>query len=119
MKRLPLKNGCKLLFRKGDCTNYPKSYFTFNTKQEYDAFVEKLKQEGDCPYVYRVFFDEDIICEPEVSVSDGFACYGGKTLKAKGCRKCWIGGSCTTNEYFIDPTTIEEYHDNPTKHYWV
>jgi hypothetical protein len=118
MKRLPLLNEPKLLFKTGEFTKYPKTYYTFDTEQQYDAFIKQLKEVGDVPYVNQSYFDVDISCEPQVLVSDGFACYGGKTLKAKGCKRCWLG-SCSPTSYYINPATIEEYHDNPTEHYWV
>lgn len=98
--------------------NYPSTsyYYTFDSESEYNAFVEELKQKQSRT-IKR--FDERIICEPRVVVSDGFATYGGRTIKARGCSETWSGTYTSSYYYYINPATIETNEVAKTENWWV
>ena len=108
----------KLLFEQNNGGNYPSShyYYTFDSKEEYDAFVTKLRETAKEGFVR---FDTEIRCEPRVVVSDGFATYGGKKIKARGAKKWSSGAFMSWNYYYIDPTTIEQFEDAKTESWWA
>lgn len=108
----------KLLFERNEGGNYPAShyYYTFDSKAEYDAFVADLRETGRKDFTR---FDVDITCEPRVVVSDGFAMYGGKKIKAKGAKSWSSGAFMSWNYYYIDPTTIEQFEDAKAESWWV
>lgn len=108
----------KLIFEQRIGGNYPSTnlYYTFDSKEEYDAFAEDLRRKGRED---RTEFDIAIECEPRVVVSDGFATYGGKRIKARGCCE-WTSGRFTSRHtYYIDPMTIEQNEDAKTETWWA
>lgn len=108
----------KLLFEQNNGGNYPSShyYYTFDSKEEYDAFIAELRETAKEGFVR---FDTEIRCEPRVVVSDGFATYGGKKIKAKGAKKWSSGAFMSWNYYYLDPTTIEQFEDAKTESWWA
>lgn len=108
----------KLLFEQNNGGNYPSShyYYTFDSKEEYDAFIAELRETAKEGFVR---FDTEIRCEPRVVVSDGFATYGGKQIKAKGAKKWSSGAFMSWNYYYLDPTTIEQFEDAKTESWWA
>lgn len=108
----------KLLFEQNNGGNYPSShyYYTFDSKEEYDAFIAELRETAKEGFVR---FDTEIRCEPRVVVSDGFATYGGKKIKAKGAKKWSSGAFMSWNYYYLDPTTIEQFEDAKSESWWA
>ena len=53
--------------------------------------------------------------KPEVQVSDGFACYGGRDFRAVGVSR----HERFSSYYYIKPNSIEKNEMCPAKHYWV
>lgn len=108
----------RLLFEQNEGGNYPcsKYYYTFDSKEEYDAFVADLKEKGNTGFCQ---FDIEIKCEPRVVVSDGFATYGGKKIKARGAHKWSSGAFMSWYYYYLDPTTIEQFENAKTESWWA
>jgi hypothetical protein len=108
----------RLLFEQNNGGNYPSShyYYTFDSKEEYDAFIAELRETAKEGFVR---FDTEIRCEPRVVVSDGFATYGGKKIKARGAKKWSSGAFMSWNYYYIDPTTIEQFEDAKSESWWA
>ena len=53
--------------------------------------------------------------KPQVHVSDGFACYGGRDFKAIGVSE----HERFSSTYYIKPNSIEKNEMHSAKHYWV
>jgi hypothetical protein len=107
----------KRLYYQQDGGNYPstKNYYTFETEEEYNQFVEQLKTKKSRAIIR---FDVPIICEPRVVVSDGFATYGGKRIKGRGCEECW-SGTYTQYYFYLNPATIEQDEVAKIESWWV
>ena len=88
----------------------------FMTEEGQKRALEELKQKQSRS-IKR--FDERIICEPRVVVSDGFATYGGRTIKARGCSETWSGTYTSSYYYYINPATIETNEVAKTENWWV
>ena len=108
----------RLLFERNEGGNYPSShyYYTFDSEEEYKAFEQELRDKESHTYKR---FDAEIKCGPRVVVSDGFAQYGGKIIKGKGCEEWSSGRFMSWNYYYINPVTIEQFEDAKTQSWWV
>lgn len=108
----------KRLYYQQDGGNYPstKAYYTFETEEEYNQFVEQLKAKKSRAIVH---FDVPIICEPRVVVSDGFATYGGKRIKGRGCEEYWSGTYTSQYYFYLNPATIEQDEVVKTESWWA
>lgn len=108
----------RLIYEAHNGGNFPSThrYYTFDSEEEYKAFESHLRanhREG------WARFDIDIVCEPRVVVSDGFATYGGKHIKGKGCTEWSSGVYSSWHYYYLNPATIEKCEDAKTETWWA
>lgn len=100
-----------------------KRYYVCDDEQEYNELVVKYKQRKPNPSIRLCWIDDEIFCEPQVVVSDGYATFGGKHLKCIGITDKWICGGLyndySSYDYYINPSTIEIDEDITPINYWV
>ena len=108
----------KLIFERNEGGNYPSAsyYYTFDSEEEYKAFEQGLREKNSSTYKA---FDTEIKCEPRVVVSDGFATYGGKKIKGRGCKEWSSGAFMSWYYYYLNPATIEQFENAKTQTWWA
>jgi hypothetical protein len=52
-------------------------------------------------------------------VSDGFATYGGKRIKGRGCEEYWSGTYTSQYYFYLNPATIEQDEVVKTESWWA
>lgn len=108
----------RLLYERNEGGNYPAShyYYIFDSEEEYKAFEQDLRAKNSSTHKH---FDIEIRCEPRVVVSDGFAMYGGKKIKGRGCEEWSSGAFKSWNYYYLNPATIEHCENVQTQSWWT
>lgn len=94
-------------------------YYVCDSIEEYNSLVERYKEmEKNFPWKH-ISIDTTITCNPTTIVSDGFATYGGKKIRAKGISCGSVCGLRGWNgDYYINPTTLE-MESVKAENWWV
>lgn len=95
-------------------------YYICDSVEEFNTKVEEYKERAERNYWEHINTDADITCEPTTIVSDGFATYGGRKIKARGisCGRV-VGLRGWDGDYIINPSTIETNEGVKVENWWV